>query len=1118
MHVRQEELEAFALGHLGEAEAAQVVAHLAECEACRQYVDGIDLGDDPLIALLRRGGSLTSTAPVAKPVPLANEVRDAGNRDPVRRTAESGVKAFPVVGISQNSDGSASQPPNGLPPAADPVEPDPSDSGSAPRTFGPYELRRELGEGGEGVVHLAYDPRLRREVALKIQHAGRVVSSQARRRFHLAAEAAARLQHANIVQIYAFDDYENVAYCAFEYVSGGSLAERIAVSRFGIDAAADLVAVLADAVHYAHQQNIVHRDLKPANILLTENGTPKIADFGLAKRLDHPDPKTQAGMVLGTLSYMAPEQAAGDVAAIGPATDVYGLGAILYELLTGRPPFQCATASDMLVQIRDQDPVPPRRLASGLGRDLDTICLKCLRKKAADRYTSAAELAADLRRFRADLPISARPASLVERILKFLKRHPVEGMAAGFSLILVLAFVVAMIWYNIQLHASNLQLSDLLTENRQVNTRLNASLAENQRSLEFERRNAYSLQLQLAATATQADPTRALQLLDDAQRCPADLRDFTWGYLRRLSQRQRGQWQSGADVQALVAGRRGRFATGDRKGVLRLWVVGRESPLYEIRAHTGKITDVRFSPNGDEIAASSEDGTISFWTIAGQRARPVLNADGGPVNSIAFRPDGTQLAVAYADGAARIWSLPDGEALAELDRHQGSVFRAAFNADGRYLAICSRDETLCIWRTADWSKLVAPHSYQGFITDVRFHPADPSRFATACNDRTVQQWEITQTGEVELLRTLRGFEGTVSAVAFSEDGRSLAAGSYDGLVRVWNVTTGQAMASRRAPRAGVTAVAFDDTGDVLAGVRTGQIERWTLRAPTPVRFAAHDGALLGLAFLDAGRTLVSSGFDGTVAVWDVERGLQEPRWRHTQAWVAAFEGIPDRRQFAWESEGSILAGRLNSVGDVTHRTLLPAPETPVSLVLSRECKRLMLACLSGIHAVDWETGSTCWSWTERAVSFLAASPTTDLVAAVDQRNRIWLGHAQTGQFSRWVTLTDGVTALCFSPDGKRLAVGIADGRITVLASSDGRLEMNVAGHATNVSCLAFSPDGRTLVSGGLDGEIRLWDAVAGCERGRLLMGAAVQAVAFSPDGRSLGGGGEDGQIQIWRAW
>jgi serine/threonine-protein kinase len=310
-----------------------------------------------------------------------------------------------------------------------------------------YEVEAVLGRGGMGVVYQARHLRLGRAVALKMLLAGPYAGPKEAQRFQREAEAVARLGHPHIVQVYDVGDLDGRPYFTMELLEGGSLAAKVAGAPQPAGWAASPVATLAGAVHSAHQRGIVHRDLKPANVLLTAEGVPKVTDFGLARRLEDEAGLMLSGVLVGTPSYMAPEQARGDKSAVGPATDVYALGAILYELLTGRPPFRAETATATLQQVVADEPVPPGRLNPAVPRDLQTICLKCLHKEPERRYASAQALADDLRCFERREPITARPAGSLERAAKWARRRPAAAALLAAALLMLAGITTAAVWY-----------------------------------------------------------------------------------------------------------------------------------------------------------------------------------------------------------------------------------------------------------------------------------------------------------------------------------------------------------------------------------------------------------------------------------------------------------------------------------------------------------------------------------------------------------------------------------------------------------------------------------------------------------------------------------------------
>ena len=454
MHPTANDLRDFATGRLPHDNARSIDVHLSGCEECVRLLDAVDLSDDLLIGLLRDGRTKDRSEDAPRATEFPTHV--AGFATP---RMDSELFAFGM-----------------------------------PSSFGRYAIEGQLGRGGMGIVYKAFDPTLRRSVALKIIAPHRVLQTEDRMRFRREAEAAARLQHANIVQVFEFGEQDETLYCAFELIDGGSLAERLQESPIPPSEAARLTATLADAVEYAHQRDVVHRDLKPANILITTDGTPKIADFGLAKRLDDDVSQTMDGTLLGSPCYMAPEQARGDLSAVGPPTDVYALGAILYESIVGRPPFQEADVLATLEQVKHADPVPPSRIRLDLDHDLETVCLKCLEKSSGKRYAHAAELATDLRRFLDGMSVSARKTSVLERGAKLARRHPVVAFSSGFFTVVLLTFVVVITLYN----------NWLLQANGEINQRLQ----------DAQRKN-FALQLQRATISATTNPEQALRLLQD---------------------------------------------------------------------------------------------------------------------------------------------------------------------------------------------------------------------------------------------------------------------------------------------------------------------------------------------------------------------------------------------------------------------------------------------------------------------------------------------------------------------------------------------------------------------------------------------------------------------------
>jgi len=489
---------------------------------------------------------------------------------------------------------------------------------SAPVAIAGYVIERELGRGGMGVVYQARQIALDRVVALKMILSGGHARETDLARFRTEGEAIARLQHPNIVQIYEVGEQDGLPYFSLEFCNGGSLDRKLNGTPMTPMEGARLVETLAGAMQAAHDKEIIHRDLKPANVLLTEQGTPKITDFGLAKKLDETG-HTASGAIMGTPSYMAPEQAGGENKAIGPGCDVYALGAILYECLTGRPPFKAATAMDTLLQVIADEPVPPCRLNATVPRDLEIICVKCLHKEPSRRYVSALSLAADLGRFQRGEPILARPVGRGERLVKWVKRNPlVAALTAAMATVLAVGMTALSLlaWYALgQAEAARLAKQDSDTQAQiareaqqeaEAKTRAEAE-ARTQSQQELQRAEGllYASQLDLAWTAWRENNAALAWHHLEATR--QDYRGWEYRFLQTQFTRNqktfRGHTSSVYGVAFSPDGKRIVTGSGDR--TVRVWDAVKGMELLSLKGHTNVVTSVAFSADGKRIVTGS---------------------------------------------------------------------------------------------------------------------------------------------------------------------------------------------------------------------------------------------------------------------------------------------------------------------------------------------------------------------------------------------------------------------------------------------------------------------------------------------------------------------------------
>ncbi len=897
-------------------------------------------------------------------------------------------------------------------------------------------------------------------------------------------------------------------YIAEEYCAGKSLADWLDDYRGGVSlrVAIDLVATLAAAVDYAHNHGVIHRDLKPSNVILdarcaTESAglrkidgldfVPKLVDFGLAKLLEGAPDETRSSAILGTPAYMAPEQAEGRMGEVGPRTDVYGLGMILYELLTGRPPYSGATDVETLRRIVTDDPVPPRKLRADIPRDLEAICLKCIEKDPARRYPSAAALGDDLARFRAGEPTVARPLGPSGRMWRLISRRPAAAALCAVVLIAGMAGLTGFWWYSASLR--NVQAS-----NDRFRVSAGAQKALALREEMRAHRYAYVADIGTAFAAWQHNP-QAVALL--ARHRPAkgeeDYRSFVWYFLWRHCRSQLHTLEAaGGEADLLACSfNSNRLASADRKGTVRLWDVEKERELTTLTQNHGIVNALALSDDGRLLAVAGNDSSILLWDVTASQARTRLAGRSSRVRSLAFSADAKTLAVGSDDQFITLYDATTGKIRASLEGRTGGVRVLAFSPDGMRLATGTDQGLMQVWNTATSELLLRMSGQQTnkLVGCLKFsHDGKSLASASGGEDARVKVWDALSGTRKKLFT---GHSGIVRALAFTADDRTLSVAVADGSVWQWSVASGKLVDKVRGHAIRVRHSEFSPDGHLLA----------------------------------------TTGGDGTIQIWDVNADQL-----HTT--IPNLAACPDC--LALSADGMQVAAALSDPQE--NRLSLEAWNTrPGALEGSALNSRRGLGpisfsdgrCIVGQalnppnRVAVWLVSNLDGRWIERTFRFNPGndeSSSTLTALAVSQDGR-WLatGHPRgtlkfwrlpEGQLRTTVALRedDRIALIHFSPDGRFVASATQGGTIRLYDVETGRSRGMLVGPEAPPLAMAFSPDGSWLATASSDQMVKVWKAATGLQFSTLHVHSNnVRALAFSPDGRTLAGGGDDGTIEFW---
>ncbi len=1020
------------------------------------------------------------------------------NRDAMEQLAEPVQELAPTIGLdAEQTDG----------------------GGNRVRYFGDYELVEEIARGGMGVVYKARQVNLKRIVALKMILAGQLASDTDVQRFHAEAEAAAKLDHPNIVPIFEIGQHEGQHYFSMAFVDGESLTREVAEGVFPPQEAAAVVRKVAQAIAYAHVEGVIHRDLKPANVLMDQDGQPRVTDFGLAKRVEAESGLTATGQVLGTPSYMPPEQASGETDQIGPLSDVYSLGAILYCLLTGRPPFQAANPLDTLMQVLEREPVSPRQLNPNVPKDLETICLKCLEKDRRRRYASAQALVDELQRFLNGEPIQARPISRPARAWRWCRRKP--ALATANALAVVATIVTLVI------------LAVAVVRERGLRQRA-------------EWDSARLLYDQSCTKCVQQDSAQGMLWLS-----------------RNLVKAE----NTGAPVEKSV---RRQLAAWSREthALQRVFPMASDPPCGHVRA-------VAYSPDGETIATAvaynyGTRGAISGWVIlwdvqTGKQVGKVQHASVDPIWALAISPDGKLLLTGCDDRTAQLWDLDSTEPVGTPFQHEGSVASVAFSPDGKRVLTGSVDNTAQVWDLKTGTPAGSPLLHQDRVTSVAFSP-NGEIILTGSADKTALLWDAKSSTPIAQPMT---HEDEVTCVAFSPLGNAILTGSADRKARLWDAKNGNQIGLPIVHQDEVTAVAISPDGSLLLTM-SGPLREpvkfrnttrlWDVETRKPVGPPMlHETFVDAAVFSPDGKLILTGCWNDTAYLWEVrsERAFA-PRIEHTSMIRAAaispdgrtvLTGSNDKTARLWDAQtGNPVGSQLEHDGEVSAVTFSPNGTTaltgsrdhtarlwevrtcePLGSPLEHDDEEVLSVAFSpdGKHFVTG-TGERARLWetqTRKLIRVLPPKTSKDLLPSdhvafspdgVSILTNIGLWNPHTGKPAHRRSLLDPHAD--FGPDGTTIVVaGGARGgsrSATIMNLQTRTVIGRPMVHHFKVNSVAFSPDGDTVLTGA--GRFaQIWDVSTGKQVGRQLEHPAqVTIVAFSRNGKTaLVGGGQT--VRLW---
>ena len=1016
-----------------------------------------------------------------------------------------------------------------------------------PKQIGRFEIESQIGAGGFGLVYRGRDPELNRLVAIKVPRHHAFTESTLRRRFVREAHAAAQLDHPHIVPIYEAGEVDNLPYIAFAYCDGPTLARWCAEQQELMTPrnAASLLLKLVKAIQYSHSRGILHRDIKPSNVLLfplVQTGdaafpfTPKLADLGLAKLVESELDETASALLLGTPTFMSPEQAQGST--VGPTSDVYSLGATLYFMLTGRPPFVAAQLADLLKQVVERDAVEPNTLNYAVDNDLNTICMKCLEKHPLRRYDSASSLADDLERYLAGLPIHARPVSKLFRLRRWCQRKPAVALLTACVCLLTVGLLATLSFNSYRLTALSRQLAERNDKLQQTVIELDQSLEfarqQHQSALDSERKTRQLLYVTDVQAASEAwnkrDFSSAARLLN-AHSETTELREFSGRYLNaQLSVTRNEKLSLGAQIWNISQAHVGKLlAVGDAKGFVHL------------------------VENGDQLTKK-----LSWDT--GQRE----------VNGVAFSPDDQVLATAGDDGRVGIWQAETGELIHMLDAYdQKPVFGVAFVDGGKKLIACGNTPELVVWDVATRTELQRKVTLHTRGIEALSVSPDGQDVATVGHDGAMRVHRI----EGLTTRLEKSTNSKLTLVQYDLSGQYIMAADTSGWLHIWSASTGEGCFAYHTPDP-ISAMAVDHGGDVCLADRGGVILRVgaaAYRAPSVDSTAesgirvsvVDDRRIAGLVVCGDGSSIITGNSKGelerlnartnedlylrgdqmgepptgpqfiaawdqqptallrvrkdAMEKWDLVAGKMQGRWRYDRFLNACVVGRGGDKVILGDTTGSVGQASVNNWEKIVWHKLFD--EQPIDRVgMFGDGRYIVALSSSGDIAILDGLQSKRIALFQNQGFFDISPDERWLACGKHGTNSLEIIDLET--FQRVTSLPAHAATIWdvkFSSDGSLLITCSGDRTAKVWTTHDWTCQSTLMGHSETVRSAGFSPDNQTIATLDEAGKVMLWYAASAQKLLEIPLPEPRGAqVMFSQDGKSLVVGKELGQVYALR--